>query len=357
MPTTYDIMHFEALGAEAQHLVEETERAKAAGLLPADLRYVVTPLNLQEYLAEHPETVLPDILTTKTHSVPPEDYLSSSRKSIITRSTGYDHYEGIQSRANIASLRRYCVGSVAQTAIKFMYAAAGLLNQYTANTADFERNRNESFMELCKDRTATVFGVGNIGRQIYDLAEANGLRVQAVDVRQEALQAQYGPGAVHFVSPEEAVETSDILFCGMNLTRDPASPYCNVGYFSEGLLRKAKKGVLFINVTRGEIAPESVLLKLYREGQIGGIGLDVFSEESALSDALRGHAGRTDADIEAARELIRMAEDRSANVYVQPHQAFNSDRAAADKAHDTIEHVIYWYQHGKKGFAEQLPYY
>lgn len=357
MKSMFDIMHFEALGAEADHLVEETQHAEEAGLLPAGLTYIVTPLNLQEYLRENPETILPDIITTKTHSVPPKDYLASSRKSIITRSTGYDHYEAIEDQANIASLRKYCVGSVAQTAIKLMYAAAGLLNQYTANTADFERNRNDSFMELCSDRTATVFGLGNIGKRIYDLAKGNGLNVQAVDIREGVLKEKFKDEEIHFVSKEEAIRSSDIIFCAMNLTRIPGKPGYNVGYFSEELLKKAKRGVIFINVTRGEIAPESVLLKLYKEGQIGGIGLDVFSEESALSDALRGRSSYTDEDIEAAEEMIRMSEARTANIYVQPHQAFNSDKAAENKAHNTIEHVVYWYQHGKNGFEEQLPYY
>lgn len=357
MRSTFDIMHFEALGAEAEHLVEETQHAEAAGLLPAGLTYIVTPLNLQEYLDENPGTVLPDIITTKTHSIPPADYLASSRKNIITRSTGYDHYEAIEDRANIATLREYCVGSVAQTAIKLMYAAAGLLNQYTANTADFERNRNDSFMELCGERTATVFGLGNIGKRIYDLAKGNGLHVQAVDIRENVLREKYKEEEISFVSKEEAIRSSDIIFCAMNLTRSPEKPSYNVGYFSEELLRNAKRGVIFVNVTRGEIAPESVLLNLYKEGQIGGIGLDVFSEESALSDALRGRSSYTDQDIAAAEELIRMAEERTANIYVQPHQAFNSDRAAENKAHNTIEHVVYWFQHGKNGFAEQIPYY
>lgn len=43
MIKNYDIIHFEALGEEARHLVDETKAAQECGLIPTDLRYLVTP--------------------------------------------------------------------------------------------------------------------------------------------------------------------------------------------------------------------------------------------------------------------------------------------------------------------------
>lgn len=203
MIKNYDIIHFEALGEEARHLVDETKAAQECGLIPTDLRYLVTPQNLQEFLKQNPQEELPDIISIKTHSILPASYMSGTKKSIITRSAGYDHLETLCDIANITSLRNYCVNSVAQTAIKFMYAAAGLLNQYTVNAATFERNMTASFMELTPDRVATVFGVGKIGKRAYDLVKANGLTAQAVDIRENELRDLYGD-SVKFVSKEEA---------------------------------------------------------------------------------------------------------------------------------------------------------
>ena len=352
----YDIIHFEALGEEVRHLEEETWAAQKKGLLPQEFRYLVTPDTIQEFLGKHPEEELPDIISIKTHSILPEGYLSGTRKSIITRSAGYDHLESLTGDANITSLREYCVNSVAQTAIKFMYAAAGYLNQYTVNAATFERNRTDSFMELTPDRVATVFGVGKIGKRVYDLVKSNNLTAQAVDIREKELTQCYG-GSVHFVSREEAVKNSDIIINAMNLTRIPGSIYYNENYFSEEYLRKAKPGLIFINVTRGEIAPEAGLLHLYREGILGGIGLDVFTRENEFSQVLRSDLPSKDVNLTAARELLNMAENRTANIYVQPHQAFNSDLAAAAKAADTIRHLVEWFRNDKKCFDEQLPYY
>ena len=328
MSKNYDIIHFEALGEEARHLVDETKAAQECGLIPTDLRYLVTPQNLQEFLKQNPQEELPDIISIKTHSILPASYMSGTKKSIITRSAGYDHLETLCDIANITSLRNYCVNSVAQTAIKFMYAAAGLLNQYTVNAATFERNMTASFMELTPDRVATVFGVGKIGKRAYDLVKANGLTAQAVDIRENELKDLYGD-SVKFVSKEEAIKNSDIIINAMNLTRIPDSIFYNENYFSEEVLRQGKKGLIFINITRGEIAPEAGLLHLYQEGIIGGIGLDVFTAENDFSQSLRNQKTTSDENLLAARRLLEMAEDRTANIYVQIGRASCRERVSS----------------------------
>lgn len=352
----YDIIHFEALGPEAMHLQEEIKKAIERKEIPDQHAYLITPKNVQEYLRDNPAEVLPDIITTKTHSVLPDHYIDGARKSIITRSAGYDHFEHLVGKLNIASLREYCVSAVAQTAMKFMYAAAGELNHYTVNTATFERKDSRAFLELGKHRTCTVFGLGKIGKRTYELAEANGLTVQGVDIREDELAALYG-GTVRFVSKDDAILSSDIIINAMNLTRNKESRFYNVGYFSRSYLSQAGKNLIFINVTRGEIAPESVIAELYRSGKITGIGLDVFSSESQFAALLNKQGNVTDADVLAARGLVEKSIERNSNIYVQPHQGFNSDIAAQTKAVEAIKHVAAWYRNGGQCFDEQLPYY
>lgn len=356
MENLYDIIHFEALGKEADHLDEETKKAQAEGLLPKEYSYVITPLNLQEYMKQNPETVLPDIITTKTHSKLPEEYLKGNKKSVITRSAGYDHFEHLAEVANVTSLREYCVNAVAQTAIKFMYDACGYLNHYTNNTLTFERNKTYSFMELNENRTATVFGVGKIGKRIYDLLVGNGLTVQAVDVRQDELDELYD-GKVNFVTKEQAIASSDIIINAMNLTKLENSRYYNVNYFSDDVLANAKDGIVFINVTRGEIAPEATLMKYYESGKIIGIGVDVFSNENGFSALVNGKNDDPSENHKAALKMLNHAINRTGNIYVQPHQAFNSDVAAMSKASETIKHMIAWHKNKKTNFDSQLPYY
>jgi len=341
----YDILFFEALGEERGHLYEAMEEAKAAGRIPADFSYYIGAETLQEYLAAHPDTVLPDILSTKTHSRLPEIWLSSgSKKSVISRSAGYDHFEHLASMANITSLREYCVNSVAETAVKLLLCAAGNLNQYTANTAFFERDKCISFKELTGLK-ATVFGMGKIGSRICRMLQGLGMDTRAVDIRDELTP----PEGVRRISKEEATD-SDVVICAMNYTADPASRFYNKDYFTEEYLSRFPKGLVFVNVTRGDIAPEGPLLKLYRQGHIFGLGLDVFKSEAEVARLLRQEP---DSDAPAV-QIIRAALDRSENFYVQAHQAFNSDKAALCKAVETVKHLE---DYCRGGFQSQLPYY
>jgi D-lactate dehydrogenase len=312
-------------------------------------------LTLQSYLEAHPGAALPRLITTKTHSILPEGYLAEGGKGVITRSAGYDHIEHLAGRLHVASLREYCVDAVAQTAMKFIYATAGMMNHYCGNTQTFDRQACQAFLSLDPSLTVTVFGVGKIGKRICELAAANGLTVQGVDIRAGTLAETYGD-SVRFVSKDAAIATTDLVINAMNLTRDPASPFHNVDYFSSQYLAKAGRKLIFINVTRGEIAPEAGLLDLYRTGKIMGIGLDVFSREATFTKVLLG-AGTDDPDLLAAAALVRMALERTGNVYVQPHQGFNSNVAARTKAAEAVKHVIAWFRSGGRHFDEELPYY
>lgn len=351
----YDILFFEALGEEKYHLADALEESKAKGLLPQSLSYYIGTETLQEYLSAHPGEALPNIVSTKTHSVLPDSWLhTGSKKNVISRSAGYDHFEHLSQIANITSLREYCVNAVAETAAKLMFNVCGNLNQYAAITAAFERDKCISFKELTGLK-ATVFGVGKIGKRIYDMLQGLGMDTRAVDLRTEELDKVYG-GTVRFVTPEEAVD-SDIVICAMNYTKDPASHFYNKGYFTEEYLSRFPDGLVFVNVTRGEIAPEAPLLKLYTQGKLFGIGLDAFSGEAALVKVLRGRKEAQTADEAAAVKIISAALDRSENFYVQAHQGFNSDKAALCKAVETVRHLESYYARDCDGFDSQLPYY
>lgn len=351
----YDIMLFEALGEENAHLNEEIEKAKVRGTIPADLQYYVGTETLQEYLLANPDTALPHILSTKTHSILPEEWLHTGKKKcVISRSAGYDHFEHLSQIANITSLREYCVNAVAETAVKLMFCTCGNLNQYTQNMTNFERNNCISFKELSNLKVA-VFGVGKIGKRIHDMVKGLGMDVRAVDLRADELSKLYN-NEVRFVSKEEATD-SDVIICAMNYTRDPASRYYNKAYFTEEYLRSFPKGCVFVNVTRGEIAPEAALWKLFSEGHLFGIGVDTFYGEAELTKVLRGQKNIESENEDAAIKMIDAALVRTANIYVQPHQGFNSDVAALCKATETVKHLEDYFARGCTDFASQLPYY
>jgi D-lactate dehydrogenase len=252
-------------------------------------------------------------------------------------------------------LREYCISAVAQTAMKLLYATAGLMNHYTEKARTFDRNDIRSFIELTPGKVATVFGLGRIGKRVHDLLACNEVTVQAFDFAQDKLE-QFYDHSVKFVSKEEAVANSHFFVNTMSLVRAPESKSFNVDFFSKEYLSRAKPGLIFVNVARAEVAPEAGLLELYDKGILGGIGLDVFSDEDVFSKVVNGEP-TDNPDLLAAKEMLRRSLDRSANIYIQPHQGFNSDAATVHKAYESIRHVAAWYRNGKTRFDTQLPYY
>lgn len=110
-------------------------------------------------------------------------------------------------------------------------------------------------------------------------------------------------GSVRFVSREEAVRSSHIMVNAMNLTKNKKSRFYNIAYFSKDYLSRAKDLLIFINVTRGKIAPEKGLLELYLSGKIAGLGLDVFTNESEFAKVLLGDISGEE-DRLAAKALV-----------------------------------------------------
>ena len=444
----YDIIHFEALGKEKDHLEEEIQKAIFAGQLPKNHKYLITHLNMQQFLTENPGFILPVTTTIKTHSlfldsyvlpvdkVPEEYHILADKisidknipreyclqlafaeasddlinqvmegfekKSSISRSAGYDHVEHLQKFMNIASLREYCVNAVAETLIKFMFACSGELNHYSYKTGTFDRKTSKVFKEMT-GRTAAVFGLGRIGKRAYDMLEGFGINVLAIDIRQEELLKDYG-GKINFVSKEYALPIADAIFNLMSYNK--TGRFKNIGYFTDEDFEKTKDGIIILNGTRGPILPEHRVLRWYQDGKVGGIGLDVFTEESMFADLINGKITTDNIDLLAAKQIVDMALGNMSieeiefainqtidqyktgklkphiteknipemvnvlakyvhavnsrerpNIYVSPHQGFNSDVAAETKAVEAIKHVVAFYKNNMQKFDEQLPYY
>jgi len=351
----HKILFFEALGEENAHLREELTQAKTDGRLPSDLEFEIYTETLQDYLSANPDATLPDIVSIKTHSVLPENwYKTGVRKSVISRSAGYDHIENLADELNCTSLRRYCVNAVAETAAKLVLLACGNYNQYQGNMKTFERNKCRSFKE-CSGLKAVVFGVGKIGVRIYEILSGIGMDTYAVDVRRDELNREYD-GRVRFIEKDEAYD-ADIIVCGMNYTKNPSSRFYNQGYFNDEFFSKCRDGLVFVNVTRGEITDETAILKNYKTGRIFGFGTDAFGYEEGITRIMRG-LKKPENELENSQlELINLSLERTGNVYTQPHQAFNSDKAALDKAIETIKHLEAYYRNNEQKFDSQLPYY
>ena len=187
----------------------------------------------------------------------------------------------------------------------------------------------------CLGRTLLIVGVGRIGAEIARLAAGIGMQVKGVDLVKRVDPLEY-------VTLEEGVRCADTIVCALPLT--PLTQ----GLLNYELLRQARPGALFVNVSRGEISPLKDLKRLLEEQILGGIGLDVHEEEPQLAEALRsGKGGLT----RGGHELLSLQGDD--RVLFTPHNAFNTQEALERKAKQSAAAVVTFLKQGS--FPDPIP--
>ena len=308
-----DVYFYEAFEEEADAL---------KSLLGNQLSYDLTNKTIQE--AGH-ITPPARLISIRTQSIVPVDW-ANKLDGILSRSTGYDHLkkylEKVHTQIPCGYLEEYATRAVAEHAILLMMALIRRLPQQMMQFQHFDRDCLTG--GECADRNLLVVGVGRIGSEIVRIGSALGMNVQGVDIVQRYKELRY-------VNKEEGVAWADIIICAMNLTNE------NHGYFSYNLLKKAKRGILFINIARGEHAPLSGLLKLVQEHHLYGLGLDVFEDEPNVAVALRSGHTNTSAEVQTLAALLQHP-----NVLFTPHNAFNTIEAVRRKSQFSVDEVMYF---------------
>lgn len=286
-----------------------------------------TNLTIQEYGAENPPA---EVISTRVQSVIPPGW-ASQLKAIHSRSTGFEHLQryikNTGSKAACGYLPLYCHRAVAEQALLLWMALLRKLPRQARQFENFNRDGITGFE--CEGKTLLVVGVGNIGYQIVKIGKGMGMNVLCVDLEEKFPEETY-------VSVEEGLPLADVVVCAMNLTRN------NFGYFDEPLLHKARPGVVFVNISRGEISHSTVLLKLLKEGHLGGVGLDAFHREEVLAVSLRQNQPSEDPEVKATLELMKHE-----NVIFTPHNAFNTAESTDRKAEQSVRQVEAFLQNGE----------
>ena len=125
------------------------------------------------------------------------------------------------------------------------------------------------------DCTLGIVGLGSIGRRVAQLARAFGMRVVAT--RRSVTEGQqsdadvdklYAPSNLH-----EMLHECDYVVLCVPLTLETER------MIGEAELRAMRKNAYLVNVARGRVIDEAVLIRALQEGWIAGAGLDVAEEE------------------------------------------------------------------------------
>ena len=236
--------------------------------------------------------------------------------AVLSRSQGHDHLLSLYRRSKrkvvCGYLSSYCATAVAEHAILAMMVLLRKIKRQMKNFEQFRRDDITGFE--CKGRHVLVVGVGSVGSEIVDVAKALRMVVRGVDIDHRIKSLEY-------VGLQKGVRWADVIFCALPLTNRTKD------LFNYNLLRRAKAGTIFINISRGEVSPLRDLKKLLDEEILGGLSLDVYPEEKFLAEYLRGHSGSKHRD----NKIISNLRHRD-NVVFTPHNAFNTYESLEQKA-------------------------
>lgn len=130
-------------------------------------------------------------------------------------------------------------------------------------------------------RTLGVVGLGKIGRRMVSLTRPFGMRVLGM----EKLVTKRAKGIFEVDEAFPPEEFLDMLpQCDFVVLAAPLTPETR-GLIGEAELRAMKPTSYIINVARGPIIQEQVLIRALKEKWIAGAGLDVFEKEPLPPDS------------------------------------------------------------------------
>ncbi len=139
-------------------------------------------------------------------------------------------------------------------------------------------------VDVLKGKTVGIIGLGRIGREVARVCRLFDMRVVAT--RRSAVFGEsadnvdmvYSLKALH-----DFLSVSDFVVLALPLTAESG------GLIGEMELRAMKPAARIINVARGEIIDEPVLVRALQEGWIAGAGLDVYADEPLSPDSSLRH--------------------------------------------------------------------
>lgn len=162
--------------------------------------------------------------------------------------------------------------------------------------------------------TLGVYGFGNIGRKVSEIARAFGMKV-LVYTKNPAKYSEFSNEGLHFVDEENFYANSDIISYHCPLTSE------TVGIVNAETISRMKRGVIIINVSRGGILNESDLANALISGRVAAAGVDVVSQEPITED----------------NPLLKVP-----NIYITPHIAWSSVAARKRLVNVVADNLRCW---------------
>lgn len=172
-------------------------------------------------------------------------------------------------------------------------------------------------------KTVGVVGTGKIGKVFIQIMKGFGTNIIAYDLfKDEKCSEELG---FEYVSFDELCKNSDIISLHCPLT--PETKHI----INKNSLSHMKDGVIIVNCSRGDLIHTDDLIDFLSSGKIGGVGLDVYENESDFFLKDMSNDYKRDKNLSL---LISMP-----NVLITSHQAFFTSEALNKIASDTCQNI------------------
>lgn len=225
-------------------------------------------------------------------------------KLICVAATGYDNIDTTYcNNAGIAlyNVPGYSTDSVAQVTLSMVLSLVTHLKEYTAFAHSGEYTKSGIANKLTpvyhelSSLTWGVVGGGGIGTKVAKIAEAIGCKVLMCRRKQE--------GDFELADIDTICKECDVISLHVPLSDETRN------LINADRIASMKKTAIVINTARGAVADEKALAEAVKNGNIGGIGIDVYSVEPFGED-------------HPYNEILRLD-----NVILTPHMAWGSYEA------------------------------
>ena len=256
--------------ALAQSGIERLERA-----CRVDVRVGISPEELADIIGEY------DALVVRSATrVTAEILCRGTRLRVVARAgTGVDNVD-LDAGILVVNAPTSNTIAVAEHALALMLCLAR--NVVPANASTHAGNWERSRLMGCelRGRTLGLVGLGRVGSAVAARARALEMRLLAHDPLVSSERAAQLD--VRLVDLDELLASSDVVSLHAPATERTRKM---IGPRELSLMRP---DAYLINCARGELVDEEALAHALSEGRLAGAGLDVYSTEPHVPEALRG---------------------------------------------------------------------
>lgn len=261
-------------------------------------------------------------------------------KYIVTRSTGYDHIDGLYAKEKnigVSNIPSYGSNTVAEFTFGLILNLSRKIFQASHQIKEgshFELGKLKGF-DL-NGKTLGVVGTGRIGKNVIHMAKGFNMNILAYDLfpNDEYAKEQN----IKYVTLDEVLSGSDIVTMHAPYTKE------NHHMINKENIMKMKKGSYIVNTARGELIDTEALLLGIQQGILSGVGLDVLEGERELKEEfhLKYSDEHNNIDYKTLLEnhvLINMPE-----VIITPHVAFYTEEAENEIINTTVDNITSFQQ-------------